>query len=45
MTRTIQLFARHSAYGLMTAAAAIDAGLLGDADERVLVPMNTAKIP
>lgn len=45
MTRTIQLFALHSAYGLMTAAAAIDAALLGEAHERILVPMNTAKVP
>ena len=45
MNRTIQLFALHSAYGLMTAAAAIDAGLLGDAAERILVPMNTARVP
>lgn len=42
---SIQLFALHSPYGLMTAAAAIDAGLLGDAAERVLVPMNTAAVP
>ncbi|REJ06216.1 hypothetical protein DY023_07010 [Microbacterium bovistercoris] len=40
----IQLFALHSGYGLMTAVAAIDAGLMGDA-ERILVPMNTAKVP
>ncbi|MFC4138197.1 MULTISPECIES: polysialyltransferase family glycosyltransferase [unclassified Microbacterium] len=40
----IQVFALHSGYGLMTAAAAIDGGLLGDA-ERLFVPMNTAKIP
>lgn len=45
MTRTIQLFALHSTYGLMTAAAAIDAGLLGEAHERILIPMNTAKVP
>ncbi|MEJ1089689.1 polysialyltransferase family glycosyltransferase [Microbacterium sp. Mu-80] len=41
----IQLFALHSPYGLMTAVAALDAGLLGDAAERVLVPMNTAAVP
>jgi len=41
----IQIFALHSAYGLMTAAAAIDAGLLGEAEQRILVPMNTAKVP
>lgn len=40
----IQIFALHSGYGLMAAAAAIDAGMLGDA-ERILVPMNTAKVP
>lgn len=47
MTRPIQIFALHSAYGLMTAAAAIDGGLLtgGDEVERILVPMNTAKVP
>ncbi|QMU96733.1 hypothetical protein FVO59_05495 [Microbacterium esteraromaticum] len=47
MSRPIQLFALHSAYGLMTAVAAIDAGLLGSDDdvERILVPMNTATVP
>ncbi|MFJ4045935.1 polysialyltransferase family glycosyltransferase [Microbacterium sp. NPDC089987] len=48
MSRPIQLFALHSAYGLMTAVAAIDAGLLGGEDddiERILVPMNTAAVP
>ncbi|MEV8219802.1 polysialyltransferase family glycosyltransferase [Microbacterium sp. NPDC077391] len=46
MSGTIQLFALHSAYGLMTAVAAIDAGLLGDDDvERILVPMSTAAVP
>ena len=33
-----QLFAMHSAYGLATAAAALDGGLLGDHGERILVP-------
>ncbi|UWF77501.1 alpha-2,8-polysialyltransferase family protein [Microbacterium neungamense] len=41
----IQLFALHSPYGLMTAAAAIDAGLLGASSRRILVPMNTAAVP
>ncbi|WP_309127127.1 polysialyltransferase family glycosyltransferase [Microbacterium sp.] len=41
----IQLFALHSGYGLMTAAAALDAGLLGEASRRILVPMNTAAVP
>jgi hypothetical protein len=41
----IQLFLLHSPYGLMTAAAAIDTGLLGDAAERILVPTNTATVP
>lgn len=41
----IQIFALHSPYGLMTAAAALDAGLLGDAEQRILVPMNTAAVP
>lgn len=39
-----QLFALHSAYGLATASAAIDAGLLGD-DERLLVPFTSARVP
>ena len=41
----IQLFLLHSPYGLMTAVAALDAGLLGDAAERILVPTNTATVP
>lgn len=46
----IQLFALHSTYGLITAAAAIDAALLGGAgdhapQQRILVPMNTAAVP
>lgn len=40
-----QLFALHSAYGLATAAAAIDGGLLGDHGERILVPFVSAKVP
>lgn len=49
MTR---LFALHSAYGLATAAAAIDAGLLdagsgagARAPERVLVPFTSSRVP
>jgi len=41
----IQLFALHTAYGLMTAVAAIDEGLIAPADERVLIPINSAAIP
>ncbi|HWU27646.1 MAG TPA: polysialyltransferase family glycosyltransferase [Microbacterium sp.] len=41
----IQLFALHSGYGLMAAAAALDSGLLGEAEQRILVPMNTASVP
>ncbi|MCS3444015.1 alpha-2,8-polysialyltransferase family protein [Microbacterium phyllosphaerae] len=40
-----QLFALHSAYGLATAAAALDGGLLGDHGERILVPFVSSKIP
>ncbi|KJQ54015.1 polysialyltransferase family glycosyltransferase [Microbacterium sp. SA39] len=44
-----QLFALHSAYGLATAAAAIDAGLLGDPSvksaDRVLVPFTSSRVP
>ncbi|CAH0140579.1 alpha-2,8-polysialyltransferase family protein [Microbacterium sp. Bi121] len=44
------LFALHSAYGLTTAAAAIDEGLFGGdgqwgSGERVLVPFNSARVP
>lgn len=39
------LFALHSAYGLATAAAAIDEGMFERGDERVLVPFNSARIP
>lgn len=44
-----QLFALHSAYGLATAAAAIDAGLL-DVDptgpgDRILVPFTSSRVP
>lgn len=40
-----QIFALHSAYGLATAAAAIDGGLLGMTGERVLVPFTSSRIP
>ncbi|MGN7947260.1 polysialyltransferase family glycosyltransferase [Microbacterium sp. 22215] len=40
-----QLFALHSAYGLATAAAALDDGLLGDHGERILVPFVSSRIP
>ncbi|WP_309102876.1 polysialyltransferase family glycosyltransferase [Microbacterium sp.] len=39
-----QVFALHSTYGLATAVAAIDAGLLGD-EERVLVPFTSSRVP
>ena len=39
------LFALHSAYGLATAAAAIDDGLFETGGERVLVPFNSARVP
>ncbi|MCA1307157.1 alpha-2,8-polysialyltransferase family protein [Microbacterium esteraromaticum] len=42
---SIQIFALHSPYGLMAAVAALEAGLLGDAERRILVPMNTAHVP
>lgn len=40
-----QLFALHSAYGLATAAAAIDGGLLGRHADRLLVPFVSARVP
>ena len=40
-----QIFALHSAYGLATAAAAIDEGLLGDGTDRLLVPFVSARVP
>lgn len=39
------LFALHSAYGLATAAAAIDEGFFEGGGERVLVPFNSARVP
>lgn len=42
MTR---IFALHSAYGLATAAAAIDGGLIAGGAERVLVPFTSSRIP
>ena len=40
-----QLFALHSAYGLATAAAALDEGLLGEHGERILVPFVSSRVP
>lgn len=45
-----QIFALHSVYGLATAVAAIDAGLVGsgshDGDaERILVPFTSSRVP
>lgn len=40
-----QVFALHSAYGLATAAAAIDGGLLGGGGDRVLVPFHSSRVP
>lgn len=40
-----QLFVLHSAYGLTTAAAALDEGLIEASGERILVPVNSARIP
>ena len=44
-----QIYALHSAYGLVTAGAAIDAGLLGDPrggdHERILVPFTSSRVP
>lgn len=40
-----QIFALHSAYGLATAAAAIDAGLIERAGERLLVPFTSSRVP
>jgi hypothetical protein len=42
MTR---LFVLHSAFGLATAAAAIDSGLFGGDAERVLLAVNSARVP
>ncbi|MEV4776545.1 polysialyltransferase family glycosyltransferase [Microbacterium sp. LWH12-1.2] len=40
-----QLFALHSAYGLATAAAAIDEGVFDAGGPRILVPFNSARVP
>lgn len=40
-----QLFAVHSAYGLTTAVAALDGGLLGDRGERILIPFVSSRVP
>lgn len=42
MTR---IFALHSAYGLATAVAALDGGLLGGHGDSILVPFNSARVP
>ena len=40
-----QLFVLNSAYGLATAAAAIDAGLIAGAGPRILLSVNSVQIP
>jgi hypothetical protein len=40
-----QVFALHSAYGLATAAAALDAGVLERSEERILVPFTSSRVP
>ncbi|MGM1018479.1 MAG: polysialyltransferase family glycosyltransferase [Actinomycetota bacterium] len=40
-----QLFVLNSAYGLATAAAAIDAGLIADAGPHILLSVNSVQIP
>lgn len=40
-----QLFVLHSAYGLATAAAALDEGLIAPNGPRVLVSVNSARVP
>lgn len=40
-----QLFALHSAYGLATAAAALDGDLLGARGERILMPFVSSTVP
>lgn len=40
-----QIFALHSAYGLATVAAAIDAGLVDADAERILVPFVSSRVP
>ena len=40
-----QLFVLHSAYGLATAVAALDDGLIEPGGPRILVPVNSARVP
>ncbi|MGM7699314.1 polysialyltransferase family glycosyltransferase [Microbacterium sp. A84] len=40
-----QLFVLHSVYGLATAVAALDEGLIEARGQRVLVPVNSARVP
>lgn len=40
-----QVFVLHSGYGLLTAVAAIDEGLIESTDRRILVVANTARVP
>lgn len=40
-----QVFALHSAYGLATAVAALDEGVLGESDDRLLVTIDSARVP
>lgn len=40
-----QIFALHSAYGLATVAAALDEHLISPAGERILVSVNSARVP
>lgn len=40
-----QVFVLHSGYGLLTAVAAIDAGLIRPGGRRILVAANTSRVP
>lgn len=40
-----QVFALHSSYGLMTAVAAIDEGLIPENGQRLLLSVNSARVP
>lgn len=44
-TRTTQIFCASTLYGAATLAAALDAGLFGPADRRVLLITNNAANP
>jgi Alpha-2,8-polysialyltransferase (POLYST) len=41
----VQLFVLSTAYGALTAAAGIDAGVIGDGGDRVLITVNAALVP